>query len=455
MAAKKSSTPNRAFKVADQIQRDLTELIARELKDPRVGMVTLQGVEVTPDYAHAKVFFSLLTGDPVETQAALNQAAGFLRNGLFKRLHIHTVPTLNFVFDRTSERAADMNALIAKAVSSRAKEEQSMHAPRTRVQRRPVHGVLLLNNPLGLSSNDALQKAKWLLRAEKAGHTGTLDPLATGVLPLCLGAATKFSQLQLDAPKTYEAVALLGTTTTTGDAEGDVVQRCGVDLAQLTPERLAAVQEQFTGPIRQVPPMHSALKKDGKALYEYARAGVTVEREARGVVIHALKLTLTQTDKAQVAIKIIVTCSKGTYIRTLGEDIGAALGCGAHLTFLRRIDTGGIGVERCVTLAQLEAMPEAERLASLEAPESLLAQHVRVTLDGENAARFLSGVRRRGTWPDASAVAVFGENPPALLGVGHIVGGELVPDRLLSPLEIQQILEGMPHPQASGTLEKL
>jgi len=123
MVAKKSSTPNRAFKVADQIQRDLTELIARELKDPRVGMVTLQGVEVTPDYAHAKVFFSLLIGDPVETQAALNQAAGFLRNGLFKRLHIHTVPTLHFVFDRTSERAADMNALIAKAVSSRAKEE--------------------------------------------------------------------------------------------------------------------------------------------------------------------------------------------------------------------------------------------------------------------------------------------------------------------------------------------
>ena len=123
MAAKKSSTPNRAFKVADQIQRDLTELIARELKDPRVGMVTLQGVEVTPDYAHAKVFFSLLIGDPVETQAALNQAAGFLRNGLSKRLHIHTVPTLHFVFDRTSERAADMNALIAKAVSSRAKED--------------------------------------------------------------------------------------------------------------------------------------------------------------------------------------------------------------------------------------------------------------------------------------------------------------------------------------------
>lgn len=123
MARKPASTPNRSFKVADQIQRDLAELIARELKDPRVGMVTLQGVEVTPDYAHAKVFFSILTGDPAETAEGLNQAAGFLRNGLFKRLHIHTVPTLHFVYDRTTERAADMNALIAKAVSSRAKEE--------------------------------------------------------------------------------------------------------------------------------------------------------------------------------------------------------------------------------------------------------------------------------------------------------------------------------------------
>ena len=123
MARKPTSAPNRSFKVADQIQRDLAELIARELKDPRVGMVTLQGVEVTPDYAHAKVFFSILTGDPVETAEGLNQAAGFLRNGLFKRLHIHTVPTLHFVYDRTTERAADLNALIAKAVSSRAKED--------------------------------------------------------------------------------------------------------------------------------------------------------------------------------------------------------------------------------------------------------------------------------------------------------------------------------------------
>lgn len=327
-----------------------------------------------------------------------------------------------------------------------------MNAPRTRVQRRPVHGVLLLDKPLGLSSNDALQKAKWLLRAEKAGHTGTLDPLASGVLPLCFGAATKFSQLQLDAPKTYEAVALLGTTTTTGDAEGEVLERRAVDAAQLTPERLAAVQAQFTGPIRQVPPMHSALKKDGKALYEYARAGIEVERPARDVVIHALNLTLVQDSSSQPAIKMVVTCSKGTYIRTLGEDVGAALGCGAHLTFLRRTDTGGLGVERCITLAQLEALDEPARLASLQPVEALLAAHVPVTLDSDNAGRFLSGMRRRGPWPDAAAVAVFGDRPRALLGVGHVTQGELVPDRLLSPLEIQQILESSPRAER-GTLE--
>ncbi|MBH1977216.1 MAG: tRNA pseudouridine(55) synthase TruB [Comamonadaceae bacterium] len=330
-----------------------------------------------------------------------------------------------------------------------------MNAPRTRVVRRPVHGVLLIDKPLGMTSNQALQKAKWLLRAEKAGHTGTLDPLASGVLPLCFGAATKFSQLQLEAAKTYEAIALLGMTTTTGDAEGEVLQQQAVEPSQITPERLAAVQQQFTGNIVQVPPMYSALKKDGKALYEYARAGVEVERAPRPVVIHALNLALTHTEKAQAAIKLIVTCSKGTYIRTLGEDIGAALGCGAHLVFLRRIDTGGIGVERCITLAQLEAMDEDERLACLELPESLLVHHERITLDSENAGRFLSGLRRRGPWPDTPAVAVFGQQPHALLGVGHIAGGELVPDRLLSPLEIQQILENTPRLKASGTLEKL
>src|SRR5688572_26417385 len=192
-----------------------------------------------------------------------------------------------------------------------------VNAPRTRVQRRPVHGVLLLDKPLGLSSNNALQKCKWLLRAEKAGHTGTLDPLATGVLPLCFGAATKFSQLQLEADKTYEATVRLGVKTATGDAEGEVIYERPVPA--ITPERLAEVTRQFTGAMRQMPPMHSALKKDGKALYEYARAGEEVEREARDVVVWTLELGLSETPDA---LRLLAKVSKGTYIRTLGEDIG-------------------------------------------------------------------------------------------------------------------------------------
>ena len=314
-----------------------------------------------------------------------------------------------------------------------------MAATRARVQRRPVHGVLLLDKPLGLSSNQALQKAKWLLRAEKAGHTGTLDPLATGVLPLCFGAATKFSALHLDADKTYQATLCLGVTTSTGDAEGEVTGRQPVPA--IDDAALEAVRQRFLDAITQVPPMHSALKKDGKALYEYARAGIEVERAPRDVQIHALKLALAHTQQAQPAIEIEVTCSKGTYIRTLGEDIGKALGCGGHLTRLRRTATGPFTAADCITLEALEAMDEAERLAQLRPPEALLPGHTPVTLAGEDAGRFLSGMRRRGAWADAPQVAVFGEQPRALLGTAHVKAGELIPSRLLSPAEIQQILE--------------
>jgi len=309
-----------------------------------------------------------------------------------------------------------------------------VNAPRTRVQRRPVHGVLLLDKPLGLSSNDALQKAKWLLRAEKAGHTGTLDPLATGVLPLCFGAATKFSQLHLDADKAYEAVAELGVRTTTGDSEGEVIERR--EVPAISPERLAEIQARFTGEIEQVPPMHSALKKDGKALYEYARAGVEVERQARKVRVFDLQLTLLEPS----LLKIVAKVSKGTYIRTLGEDIGLALGCGAHLRSLRRTATGPFEVSHCLTLAELEALPEDERLSRLRPVEALLPGHAPVTLGTEDAARFLSGLRRRGGWRDNEHVAVFGDAPRALLGTAHAKAGELIPSRLLSPIEIQQIL---------------
>ncbi|MEP6971274.1 MAG: tRNA pseudouridine(55) synthase TruB [Betaproteobacteria bacterium] len=305
-----------------------------------------------------------------------------------------------------------------------------------KVVRRPVHGLLLLDKPLGLSSNQALQKVKWLVRAEKAGHTGTLDPLASGVLPLCFGAATKFSQLHLDADKSYEAVALLGATTSTGDAEGEVVQRRPV---QVDADDLTRVQAQFLGEIRQVPPMHSALKKDGRPLYEYARAGIEVVREARTVFIRELALALMQQADA-LTLRLQVRCSKGTYIRTLAQDIGEALGCGAHLTLLRRVQTGSFGIGECVTLAQLEALPEDHRLAALRPVEDLLSGHAQVMLEPEDAGRFLSGVRRRGKWPDNPRVAVFGQSPHALLGTAHVAGGELISDRLLSPIEIEQIL---------------
>ncbi len=313
--------------------------------------------------------------------------------------------------------------------------------PRARVQRRPVHGVVLLDKPVGLSSNQALQRVKWLLRAEKAGHTGTLDPLATGVLPLCFGAATKFSQLHLDADKTYETTLRLGEKTSTGDAEGEVIERRPVTC---TVGQVVEVLDRFTGPIQQLPPMHSALKKDGKALYEYARAGVEVERTPRAVTIHELELLAVDLTSAAPSLRLRVHCTKGTYIRTLGEDIGEALGCGAHLSALRRVATGGFGLERCLTLEQIEALPDEQRLSVVLPADTLLDGHQRVTLDSDNAARFLSGMRRRGPWADAEHVAVYGDRPPALLGTAHVKAGELIPGRLLSPIEIQQTLETQP-----------
>jgi tRNA pseudouridine55 synthase len=316
-------------------------------------------------------------------------------------------------------------------------------SPRTRVQRRPVHGVLLLDKRLGLSSNQALQKVKWLLRAEKAGHTGTLDPLATGVLPLCFGAATKFSQQHLEADKVYETTVRLGIRTATADAEGEVIEQRPVTCSV---GQVVEVLDRFMGPIRQVPPMHSALKKDGKALYEYAREGETVEREARDVVIHDLELLAMQLHGDAPHLRLRVACSKGTYIRTLGEDIGEVLGCGAHLTALRRVQTGPFTVDRCITLEQLEAMEETERLAALQPIDCLLQDHTTVTLDAAHAGRFLSGLRRRGQWPDTPHVRVYGENPHTLLGTAHTRAGELIPNRLLSPIDIQQILESSPVP---------
>ena len=310
---------------------------------------------------------------------------------------------------------------------------------RTRIVRRALHGVLLLDKPLGWSSNDALQKAKWLLRAEKAGHTGTLDPLATGLLPLCFGAATKFSQISLDADKAYRATLRLGQRTSTGDREGEVIAERPVQVDAAT---IQAAIARFTGPIAQLPPMHSALKKDGKALYEYARAGEVVERAPRQVQIHAIDMVSWQ----DVELVVEVRCSKGTYIRTLAEDIGEALGCGAHLSALRRTASGPLTLAGTVTLADLEAMDEPARQALLQPVDALLADWPTTTLDAADAGRFLTGLRRRLLLPDQPALRVYGPEPGAFLGSAHITAGELIPDRLLSPAEVQALLSPIQHP---------
>jgi tRNA pseudouridine55 synthase len=247
-----------------------------------------------------------------------------------------------------------------------------------------VDGVLLLDKPVGLSSNDALIRAKRVLNAKKAGHTGTLDPFATGLLPLCFGEATKFSQDLLEADKTYEATVHLGIMTNTGDTEGEAIETLPVDV---TEAQIEAALARFRGPIMQVPPMYSALKRDGKAYYEYAREGITLEREARPVTIHGLEFMSYDAPM----LKIRVTCSKGTYVRVLGEDIGAALGCGAHLNALRRTQVGPLSIDGMITMEALQA--HAEPLTLLAPADALLSSFPAVELTPELAVRFLQGQR--------------------------------------------------------------
>ena len=259
-----------------------------------------------------------------------------------------------------------------------------MNQARIKRVRDLVDGVLLLDKPVGLSSNDALIKAKRFMNAKKAGHTGTLDPFATGLLPLCFGEATKFSQDLLEADKTYDTTVHLGITTNTGDTEGEAIATKEVNV---TREQIEAVLEQFRGPILQVPPMYSALKRDGKAYYEYAREGITLEREARPVTILDLKFL----DYTAPFLKLSVTCSKGTYIRVLGEDIGNALGCGAHLNALRRTQVGALTMDGMVTLEDIGAHAKPTEL--LAPVDALLSTFPAVKLTEELAKRFLHGQR--------------------------------------------------------------
>jgi tRNA pseudouridine55 synthase len=288
-----------------------------------------------------------------------------------------------------------------------------------------INGVLLLDKPLGYSSNQALQKAKYLLQAAKAGHTGTLDPLATGLLPLCFGEATKFAHYLTDADKTYFATIKLGVVTNTGDAEGEVISTKPVNVSQLQFEQACS---QFIGEISQMPPMYSALKHEGKALYEYARAGVEIERKSRIITIRSITQNTFEHDVASIS----VTCSKGTYIRTLAEDIGNALGCGAHLIGLRRTATANYQIMQATTLEQFEAVVPAQRELLLLPVDSAVQHLPAITLDADSTFYLQQGqaIWRSGNIPQG-LIRLYSEQQ-VFLGLGEQQSdGKIAPKRLI------------------------
>jgi tRNA pseudouridine55 synthase len=286
-----------------------------------------------------------------------------------------------------------------------------------------VDGVLLLDKPQGITSNAALQKVKRLLAAQKAGHVGTLDPMASGLLPICLGEATKFSGYMLSADKTYAAEVMLGATSSTGDAEGEITAGPRVEIARAA---LEAVLADFRGEIMQTPPMYSALKRDGKPLYAYARAGEVIELAPRAVTIHALALTDFQCPR----FKITVTCSKGTYIRVLAEDIGRALGCGGMLTGLRRLRVGSYDLQPAIGLGALEALALDQRRDCLLPPDGLVSALPILVLE-EVAARLVATGRRQQVQATAGLHRLYGRDGH-FLGLGEVLGQELVPRRLMA-----------------------
>lgn len=302
---------------------------------------------------------------------------------------------------------------------------------------RPVDGILLLNKPLGMSSNGALQKVKYLFYAAKAGHTGSLDPLATGVLPICLGEATKFTQFVLDADKRYRATFKFGISTASGDADGEVISESGA--GDLTQQQVEAVLRDFRGDITQVPSMYSALKHQGQPLYKLAREGVEIEREARPVTIYSLEMTEFRPGQFAEA-DIEVHCSKGTYIRTLAEDIGKRLGCGAYVSMLHRTAAGPFGDEDTVTLDTLEQMRQEQRAEDLDhllKPIDAGIQHLAsVQLSEDMAFYFRQGQtmmvpQAYRESEEGDIVRVFEENGP-FLGVGEVTDdGRVAPKRLV------------------------
>jgi tRNA pseudouridine55 synthase len=283
--------------------------------------------------------------------------------------------------------------------------------------------VLLLDKPSGLTSTGTLSRVKRLYNPEKAGHTGTLDPLASGLLPICLGSATRFAQFLLDARKRYVATVRFGITTTTQDADGDVVERRPAEFDRAA---LVALLPRFAGRQMQVPPAHSALKLAGKPYYDYARRGIEIPRPPREVSIHRLDLLEWNPPDAVLDVE----CSKGTYIRALAADIGAALGCGAHLTALRRTASGGFDVGNALTLETLETLSEAERDLRLHATPVLVGHLPALRVAPDVARRFLHGAAIPAGASSAGPTAVF--DGPALLGVADVAEGLAHPRRVIS-----------------------
>ncbi len=302
---------------------------------------------------------------------------------------------------------------------------------RPRKKGRDVHGVFLLDKPQGVSSNDIMQKVKRLFKANKAGHTGALDPLATGMLPICLGEATKFSQFLLDSDKRYVVTAKLGERTDTSDAEGQVVQSREVNVAEA--DILAALSA-FRGEILQVPTMFSALKHNGKPLYEYARAGITVEREARPITIFEIKFI----DYQAPFLTLEVHCSKGTYIRTLVDDLGEALGCGAHVTMLRRLAVADYPIEEMMPIEDLvllaDSFPSGELDRLLLPMDTAVASLPQLNLTAEQtkAVRFGQRVKFENPQALSGLVRLFSENGQ-FLGIAEITAGNIIrPNRMVN-----------------------
>jgi tRNA pseudouridine55 synthase len=295
---------------------------------------------------------------------------------------------------------------------------------------RPITGVVLVDKPAGMSSNAVLQKVRWLYQAQKAGHTGALDPAATGLLPICLGEATKFTQFLLDADKRYLARGQLGVETDTLDADGEIVRTADVGDISFT-QLVGLIEKQFTGPIEQIPPMYSALKRDGKKLYELAREGKVVDLEPRPVTIYSNELL--SLDRS--VFELGVHCSKGTYIRTLVADIGSCLGCGAHVTQLRRTSHGKFLLDNAVSLDALIQMQEAGNVEGMDglliSIDALLSELRAVTLD-EKYTRLFSHGNDVQTSEKPAKVRVYGENHE-FLGVGEVTeNARLKPVRLVA-----------------------